>query len=135
MFMPLIVYSLVIEFVSLGLTRNYSGVVKNFGTTIILNTIQVSILLMVDVLFPLLMTFIELFKRICRLKKVDSGIEKTLQNPEIENMFIQHCEREYSLENILCYRDIRDFRITLHDPLTIYFGQKDLCHERQKNFN
>jgi hypothetical protein len=44
MFLPLMVYSLAIEIVSLATTKDYAGVVQNFGTTIILNTIQVSIL-------------------------------------------------------------------------------------------
>jgi hypothetical protein len=38
LFLPFMIYSIVIEFVSLALTTTYSDVVRNFGVTIILNT-------------------------------------------------------------------------------------------------
>jgi hypothetical protein len=121
MFLPFMMYSLVIEFVSLAITKDYGEVVQNFGPTIILNTIQVSILLIIDVVFPLVMTIIELIKRGLRRKKVDKGIESYLMDSEIEKLFVSFSEREYSLENILCYQDIREFKSSLKDPLNIYF--------------
>jgi hypothetical protein len=122
MFMPLMIYSLVIEFISLGLTRNYVGVVQNFGTTIILNTVQVSILLLVDVVFPLTMTLIELFRMcVMRSKLRNVGMDEYFKDPYVEKLFLDFCEREYSLENILCYKDIQEYKKTLKDPLSIYF--------------
>jgi ABC-type multidrug transport system fused ATPase/permease subunit len=72
-------YSLAIESVSLGLTTDYAGVVRNFGTTIILTTIHVSILLFVDVIFPLFVTIIEVFRICsgnCQKRKKSLGLEE-----------------------------------------------------------
>jgi hypothetical protein len=120
MFLPFMIYSLVIEFVSLAITSTYAQIVKNFGPTIILNTIQVSILLVIDVLFPLTLTIIEVIRSCFRKPVPTAGIEDLLLNTEIESMFVVFSQQEYSVENISCYQDIRTFKKTLKDPMPLY---------------
>jgi hypothetical protein len=65
------------------------------------------------------MTFFELIRG-CFRKKTNQGIESYFKDPEVEKMFVKFCETEYSLENILCYQDIREFKKSLKDPMLIY---------------
>jgi hypothetical protein len=48
-------------------------------------------------------------------------IETMLADPNIESLFIEYCQLEFAIENILCYQEIREFRRNLTDPLGIYF--------------
>jgi hypothetical protein len=111
LFLPFMLYSLAIEFASLGLTTNYADVVKNFGTTVILNTIQVSILLVIEVLFPITITLFELARTSIRRVNVEpTGVHDYLDNPDIEALFIEFSTKEFSLENILIYKDIKAYK-------------------------
>jgi len=59
LFIPFMIYSLIIEIYTLATTTDYYGVVSRFQDTVALNTIQASILLIIDVMFPLVITIIE----------------------------------------------------------------------------
>jgi hypothetical protein len=129
LFLPFMLFSIISEFVTLGITQDYEGVVKYFGATIVLTTIQVTILLILDVLFPLVLTWFEMIKTvIANQRKIQKGgrkaniLELSLQDEEILKMFIAFCQQQFSLENILCWQDIQVFKKDQTvNPLIIYF--------------
>lgn len=109
LFFPFLVYSLIVEIVIAVNSSSYAKVIDFYLKECILNTISALILLIIDVILPLLITIIELIKT-CFKKKSKDGLTDVLLNPETESLFYKFCESEYSLENIVAYRDIQLFK-------------------------
>jgi hypothetical protein len=122
LFMPFMVFSTIVGCLSLA-NINYGDIVNSFVATVILNTIQAAIFFTIDVLFPLAITIVTIFKRlICKDPKVTdhSGFVRYFQNSDIEKAFIEFSIKEFSIENYSCWKDIQDW--------------KDTANKHRKNF-
>jgi hypothetical protein len=104
------VYSLAVEFYSLGTSTTYLAIIQNFETTLILNTITYSVLLVIDVLFPLVLTVVELVIVLVRRKKHTDTLEDMLKVEQLFVLFEEFAKSEYSIENVACYNDIQSFK-------------------------
>jgi hypothetical protein len=122
LFFPFMIFSLVCELLNLATTLDYIGVVTNFRTTIWLNTVTFVILYLIDVLFPLSLTILHCILHCIRKRqtKVDKFNDE-IKDKEVQTLFIEFCASGFSLENILCYLDIEEYKKTQKDPLSIYF--------------
>jgi hypothetical protein len=121
LFVPFMIFSLVIEIYTLATTTTYFDVVSNFQDDIALNTTQAAILLIIDVLFPLIITIMALIVPLCRKKVNTNSLENILNDEESMKLFGEFCKMEFSIENLACYQDIQVFKKTKTDPLTPYF--------------
>jgi hypothetical protein len=122
LFVPFMVFSLVCEIVILVYTVDYVRIAENINWTMSLNTAIYSILCVIEVIFPLVLTILELFRGCGKKPPSKDGIlEDLLANKATETLFIDFCQKEFSLENVLCYKDVQEFKKTKHDPLGIYY--------------
>lgn len=111
LFFPFLLYCLISELWMFANTFSYKDIVNTFIPSLILNTIQFNILLVIDVVFPILVTFITLIVNfiLSRNIKLDS-LEEILRNPDTNVMFKKLCEKEYSIENYMSYQDIEEYK-------------------------
>jgi hypothetical protein len=119
LYIPFMIYSLITEIYTLATTLKYIDIVKNYQVTMTFNTISASILLLIDVVFPLIFTGFVLMKSL--KKSSPEGFQKWIEDPEVLLLFTKYCQSEYAIENLAAYLDIQEFKKTRHDPLGIYF--------------
>jgi len=104
MFIPFMIFTLTVEIYGFFTSFTFLQIVLNFQETLIFNTITYSLLLLIDVVFPLLMTILRIIK--FTFKKRKDPMEKGLRDPRILEMFKDHCAKEFAGENLFCYLDI-----------------------------
>lgn len=109
LFVPVMVYSLASEIYLLGSTQNFLGIIQNHEFYVITNTITSALIVLTIVLFPMLVTIIELLRSLCR-KKTSGGLTDILNDSVVEERFTLFCEREFSLENLLLFKQVSDFK-------------------------
>jgi hypothetical protein len=111
MFLPFMLFSISVDIFTLSKSFEYKSIVESHDTVVILNTIVIGILFIIDVVFPIIVTMIRLGVHL--IKKKDSSkesMEALISRPDIAPLFIAFCEKEYSMENILCYNDILAYK-------------------------
>jgi hypothetical protein len=88
--------------------------VPNFEAIAILTTISLWILLLIDVIFPLTITFKRWIYSILFYKKVVTGdlTMTILHTMETHNMLLKFAKNEFSMENLLCWDDMQIFKKT-----------------------
>jgi hypothetical protein len=121
LFVPFMIYNLILELWSLATTLNYYDIVKNAQTSMILNTVAFNILLAIDVVFPILLTILDLILTKLRKRSNTAHLDAIFEDPVLLSLFTRFCEMEFSIENLAFYQDIRNFKSTQHDPLGIYY--------------
>lgn len=129
-YFPLMVYSLVIEILSLSLSPDFLGIVKYHTVFIGLNTSIYILLLIIIVIFPLSISilnfFIYIYYIITKRNVEKKGFfEEITTELELLNIFIKFCEKEFTSENILCYLDIQEYKrkkIKAQDIFTKYLN-------------
>jgi hypothetical protein len=62
-----------------------------------------------DVLFPLVLTIINIFVGLCRPRSNTDDLILILVDPEQKRLFTEFCKSEYSVENIMCYHDLKEY--------------------------
>lgn len=107
-FFPFLIYTLCVELYFVANTYSYSLVIKNHKLESIMNTITAALLLIIDVLLPLIITIIELIRT--RFKKKMDPISTILNDKVSEQLFYNYCETEFSVENMISYRDIVKYK-------------------------
>jgi hypothetical protein len=120
LFLPFLIFSLAMEIFTLAATTNYFGVVTNFTSTVALNTTQATILLIIDVLFPLVITIINWIRVSFQKKQNTNALEDILNDKESNVLFAKFCKMEFSVENISCWNDVQEFKRTKQGALDIY---------------
>jgi hypothetical protein len=120
LYIPFMIYSLITEIYTLVTTLRFVDIIKNYQLTMTFNTVSACILLLIDVILPLVVTIIFLYKN-CGRKPAKDGLETILDDPNLLELFGKHCEMEYAIENLAAYMDIMEFKKSLNDPLQIYF--------------
>lgn len=122
LFVPFMLFSLASELYILSSSLTFVSIIINFRKHMVFNTVMCAILLIIEVLFPLVMTIFEMGVSIYRSKqRVDpSAYTKLLQDPVIEELFMDFARKEYSVENYLCYKDIQSFKRRSGDAEEIY---------------
>jgi hypothetical protein len=120
LFLPFMVFSLIVEIISLATTINYLGVVSSYKVNIALNTTIFVFLILIEIVFPLAITIYHLIKG--RLNRVHSttSLDQILENAETEELFVDFCKKEFTLEALSCYQDIRKYKKEKTNPLDIY---------------
>lgn len=121
LYIPFLLFTLSVEIFSLTFTNSFLKTVQNHFAYIGLNTTIFIILLMIDVIFPLIITIIELIKDIKKKNTNTELLDSLLLEKEFEDLFIEFCFHEFSLENLICYKEIQKYRKTKSDPLAIYY--------------
>jgi hypothetical protein len=82
--------------------------------------VQAAILLIIDVLFPLVITIIELIRSRCRKGEDINELDKLLNDKDDFVFFEEFCKVEYSIENLACWVDIQEYKKTRNDPMGLY---------------
>lgn len=121
LFIPFMVYSLCIELYHLFSSVDYVGVIVNYPKYLIFNTISCAILYIIEVLFPLVMTWITLLQRKCRKQKNKQTVEYIMKDPELNQLFREFCASEYSVENFAAFVDIQDWKKTRNPGADVIF--------------
>lgn len=120
LYFPLMIFNLAVEIIVSISNVSFLNIVEYHYPVIILNTISFAFLLIIDVLFPLIITIIRFFFTLCDKKEKEGSLEAILQDPTMEAMFIKFCEDEFTIENVLCFQDIQNFKKGKSNPLEIY---------------
>jgi hypothetical protein len=119
---PFMIFSLIVEFIALSTSTSYKSIAESFGLNITLNTIQASLLLFLVVILPIFITCVNLIYKVIRGKKmIQKDLDTLFKDPIIYEMMFKYCQREFSLENFLCYKEILEFKVNPVNPLPIYF--------------
>jgi len=119
-FLPFMVFSIFVEIFGLATSWSYVTIAKYIDVSMSLNTAVYAILVFVIVILPLVLTIWELLRRI-GVKPSSTGVlDELLKNKQTEEMFIEFCQKEFSLENVVCYQEIQEWKKTKIDPMSIY---------------
>jgi hypothetical protein len=112
LFFPFMIYSIIVEIWMFFNSFTFRQIVVTHNVTIALNTIGFALLLCLDVLLPLILTFISIFiHRIQRrMRPQGESVFNLFKNPEVEAILIKFAQAEYSVENVLAYRDILEYK-------------------------
>lgn len=77
--------------------------------------------MVIEVLFPLLITIYELIKILIKKnQKRKDSFEEVIKDKEVESMFIEFGQSEFSIENILCFKDIQEYKKSKTNPVELY---------------
>ena len=119
LFLPYMIYNLITEILTLINTTTFSNIIQYSTYNQIFNTINFAILLIIDVIFPLILTII-IF--IIRKKKIDdiNELDDIVNNKESYNLFESYCKSEFSIENLLCYQDIQKYKKSGKEAYDLY---------------
>jgi hypothetical protein len=120
LFIPFMIYSLVVEIYTLAATTKYLGVVTKFQELIALNTTQALILFLIDVIFPLVITIIESIRSCARKKPAKNALIAVLHDKESNELLVEFSQLEFSIENLACYHDIQQFKKTKANAVQIH---------------
>lgn len=116
LFLPYMIFSLIFEIWSFATSFKYLDIVINHTATISLTTVSFAILVIIDVVFPLVITMIVVIKNIGRKKGSSNALVESLKDAEIMKIFEDFCGKEYSLENISCYNDMMNYKKSVKKP-------------------
>lgn len=110
-FVPFLIYSIIAQLYIFSNSFYFKDVVLTFDKTLILNTITYNLVYIIEILFPLICTFIVFLFRYFKRPAKKDPILVTLNNPKIYRLFQQFCINEFNAENIICWREIQAYKI------------------------
>jgi hypothetical protein len=132
LFVPFMIYNMVTEISNVVLFSAYLKVMQNQLNLAIFFTITYAFVLILDVLFPLGLTIFHLIVRLTHRRKKAEALDRFVNDPECLKLLTEFCKREYSIENLLCYVQIQEFKAKKREPMEIYtlfFGGADSMYE------
>lgn len=125
LFIPFMIYSLITEIYGAASTERYVGYLRSFNLIISFSTTGCAALLIIEVLFPLIITIIKyVYLKIKSKKGNEDELTSVLKDPETLKMFVEFSKSEFSVENITSWMDIQNFKKgkkTQEEALEIYF--------------
>jgi hypothetical protein len=111
LFLPFMIYTLIVEIWQFFTSSEYIDVVKNHNATLATNTVTYTILLIIDVILPLTITIIEtIFWRIKKKQSKLINVNYTMTDKLLEPLFASYCASEFSIENFAAFQEIQKFK-------------------------
>lgn len=110
LFIPFMIYALSVELWAFSTSLKFLDIAINHESQLIFNTITYAILLILDVIFPLVISIITFLHSLKPRKQIDS-IDYIMRTPVISALFLDFCKKEFSLENYSAYKDIEMYQL------------------------
>jgi len=129
LFVPYMLYDTASELYFVIMIQSFPDLIYQVIETEAMNTVNFDLLLLIDVMLPLVLTiFIFVFNLFLEEKKEEHEVEKLLRDPKGHRLMLDFLKKEYNIENIYCWDDIKAYRKPeKHDP-----GFKNLSEDLKK---